>query len=182
MNRIPYDPTASDEQFREIPGYPGYCIGNYGTVLSCMKVGNHKNRYHKTWYILKPTANYEGYLQVKLGRRKNCKVHQLVLLAWIGPCPPGMEVCHFPDPTKSNCRLDNLQYTTPLVNSSHKVIHGTDNRGEKCYNSKLSNEQVSKIKELLNKKVSVLEIANSFSVNKKIIYSIKSNENWKSVI
>ncbi len=44
--------------------------------------------------------NLSGHMSLSLrlnGQDKTMLVHQLVLLAFVGPCPDGLECCHFPD-------------------------------------------------------------------------------------
>ncbi len=52
-------------------------------------------------------------------------VHRLILLAFVGECPDGLQACHY-DGDKSNCRLSNLRYDTPKGNAADKVRHGTN--------------------------------------------------------
>ena len=48
--------------------------------------------------------------------------HRLVARAFIGPCPPGHEVCHI-DGTRNN-HVTNLRYGTRSENTMDKVRHG----------------------------------------------------------
>lgn len=50
------------------------------------------------------------------------------MLAFVGPCPDGMEVCHN-DGNPENNRVENLRYGTRSDNMRDKRKHGT------CYNS-----------------------------------------------
>jgi hypothetical protein len=68
-----------------------------------------------------------GYLYVNLkrvGSQSQRAVHRLVLEAFVGPCPPGMEGCHN-DGDQLNNRLDNLRWDTPSNNKLDSVRHGT---------------------------------------------------------
>jgi hypothetical protein len=63
----------------------------------------------------------KGYPQVSLaltgvGRREYRYVHDLVLLAFVGAKPAGLEVCHG-DGVKTNNRLSNLRYDTRSANA-----------------------------------------------------------------
>lgn len=48
-----------------------------------------------------------------------------VLETFVGPCPEGMECCHFPERDRSNNRLDNLRWDTHHENVLDAVRHGT---------------------------------------------------------
>jgi len=47
-------------------------------------------------------------------------VHQIVLLAWAGECPPGQESCHADDIPDHNCRT-NLRHDWPDGNAADKA-------------------------------------------------------------
>lgn len=53
------------------------------------------------------------------------QVHQLVMLAFVGPCPPGMEVRHLDSNPRNNV-LANLAYGTRAENARDRVLNGTD--------------------------------------------------------
>lgn len=65
---------------------------------------------------MKATRNYAGYRVVTLGGcRSQRRVSVLVLEAFVGPRPSGMQACHN-DSDKDNNRLDNLRWDTPKGN------------------------------------------------------------------
>ena len=103
----------------DIPGEPGYKANMEGQLLS-LKGTEPK--------ILSPKIDSKtGYLPVELyqnGQVKYCAVHQLVALAFLGPRPPGLQVCHN-DSNKLNNRVGNLRYDTPESNTRDSVVRGT---------------------------------------------------------
>jgi hypothetical protein len=64
--------------------------------------------------------------------RSNQFVHRLVLAAFVGPCPEGMEVRHL-DGNPANTRLANLRYGTHSENELDKVRHGTHHEARKTH-------------------------------------------------
>lgn len=77
--------------------------------------------------VLWQRLNQRDYLWVRLsreGRAYSKVVHRLVLEAFVGPCPPGMEGCHN-DGHKQNNRLGNLRWDTPRENQLDTVRAGT---------------------------------------------------------
>ncbi len=52
-------------------------------------------------------------------------VHQLVLEAFVGPCPSGLECRHL-DGNPDNNQLENLRWGTRLENMADKKLHGTE--------------------------------------------------------
>jgi HNH endonuclease len=59
-------------------------------------------------------------------------VHKLVAEAFIGDCPPGMEVCHG-DGNYLNNRASNLSYGTHSQNMQDMVRHGTSYSANKTH-------------------------------------------------
>lgn len=108
-------------ELREIVGHPGYLVGDDGSVWSAkIKGGNDRSAGRRgAPRLLATHANTRGYLLVNLdvdGRNKSRFVHQLVLEAFVGPKPEGLEGCHYPDHDKNNNRVENLRWDTHAEN------------------------------------------------------------------
>lgn len=126
------------ENWRAVPEWNGfYEVSDQGKVRSLDRVvvartprGDIGTRAYRG-RILTLAKGKRGYLHVALsapGRRQESNVHALVALAFLGPCPAGLQVCH-DDGVKSNNRLGNLRYDTPANNAADKVRHGTHTFG-----------------------------------------------------
>lgn len=108
-------------------GYHGYAVDSDGCMWSSWSRGC-KPRTSEFYHRMKLTI-CNGYAVCSL-RRSDGKmvtrgVHRIMMLAFVGPRPDGMQVCHW-DGVRSNNRLDNLRYDTSLANSKDKIRHGTD--------------------------------------------------------
>ena len=123
--------------------YPNHRVGNDGSVWSRLKKG--MNGVIGFWHRKKSTST-RGKLVVNLGG-KLFAVHKLVLLAFVGPCPKGMECCHYDGDVRNN-RLNNIRWDTHLSNEEDKRRHGTGNVGEKNHSAKLTVEKVREIRSL----------------------------------
>jgi hypothetical protein len=103
-----------DEGRLPVPGYRGsYEVSDAGRVRSLARIDASGHR--RKSRILRPRPDRGGYLMVDLyrnGVQVTYKVHRLVLLAHVGPCPDGMEGCHANDQPDDN-RLSNLRWDTP---------------------------------------------------------------------
>ena len=119
-------PTA--ERWLPIPGYEGrYDVSDLGHVRSWLP-----NNGTPTPRALTTELNNHGYLRAVLykDRRKIGKrVHQLVMLAFVGPRPDGLETRHL-DGNRLNNALTNLAYGTSSENGFDTVRHGTFNNGK----------------------------------------------------
>jgi hypothetical protein len=114
------------ECWLDIPGHQGYQVSSRGKVRSVDRVvvrSNGVQRRHKG-QVLKQSLSTYGYPKVTLGRHTQEKVHNLVLLAFRGPCPEGMQACHFNDEKTDNC-LENLRWDTPKANMIDALRNGT---------------------------------------------------------
>ena len=114
------------EQWKAIPGFLGYDISDRGRVRSYF---THKGR--ASWYVTDEpqrmlssinTCRYPAVLLRKDGVSYRKRIHGLVLLAFVGRSPDGLEVCHNDgDPT--NNHLSNLRYGTHKSNMEDAVKH-----------------------------------------------------------
>ncbi len=95
------------ETWVDVPEYEGlYRVSDMG------RVKGQRGR------IMKPAVAGLGYLAVTLCRDKAQQreyVHRLVLKAFVGPPPPGMEACHA-NSIRTDNRLSNLRWDTRQEN------------------------------------------------------------------
>jgi hypothetical protein len=113
------------ERWRPIPGHDGYEASDKGRVRSLDRVVVRRSGRPMPVLgrILKSAPNRSGYPVVRLGGGNHKKVHRLVLEAFVGACPPGMEGCHWDD-DKLNNRLSNLRWDTRSANNHDRVRNG----------------------------------------------------------
>jgi hypothetical protein len=129
------------ECFKEVDGFPGYRVSNYGYVQSSKRLG--------IWRTLVPSVKRNGYYQVSLCR--NGKVYyksiaHLVLEAFIGPRPNGMEALHGSGNDKSNNSAANLRWGTHAENLEDRNRDGRTAKGESGGMAKLTAVKVLEIR------------------------------------
>ena len=116
------------ESWLPVPGFEGYEVSSWGRVRSLPRTivrSNGRTNSVKA-RIKKLTDDGKGYLVVNLSRmgRSNVRfVHQLVLEAFVGPCPERMECRHLNGVPTDN-RLANLAWGTSSENKFDLVAHG----------------------------------------------------------
>lgn len=162
------DSTASENttvEYRPVPGFPGYRVGNDGSIWSCLKLvplrgpgaKGTKSIISDEWRRLKPSRHLpkpgeriksRHALGISLWRHnvgRRFLVHRLVLEVFVGPCPPGMEGCH-DDGDANNNTLSNLRWDTKVANAADSRRHGAMPLGERHGCAKLTEEQVVAIR------------------------------------
>lgn len=127
------------EEWRPIPGAPDYEASDLGRVRSNARMlgktirGKRCRPFLFRGRVLRQSLSStrggrKPYCQVRIilnGGWKCVRVHRLVLMAFVGPCPPGMEGCHN-DGSTTNSHLANLRWDTPVANRHDRKKHGTD--------------------------------------------------------
>lgn len=134
------------EEWKLIPNWPGYEASNEGRIKSVARVivRGKGIRQPIRERILKPSLDKWGRPFVVLTGQKVRRVHTLILEAFVGPCPPGMEACHWDDDPLNN-RIDNLRWDTRSANRRDAVRNGRHrwaNHTECNYGHKLTNDNI----------------------------------------
>lgn len=102
-----------DEEWRDVPGRPGYIVSDQGRVAKLMSS--------------RPGPN--GYIQFSIPRspgsvlRFRDYLHHWVLWAFKGPQPEGLMARHLNDVSTDN-RADNLEWGTRSENSLDAIRNG----------------------------------------------------------
>lgn len=119
-----------------MPGLVGYVAGSDGSIWSRWKptYPTGQGRIGAVWVLsdtrrrLRDADNGDGrrvvHIRIKGRRGAMHKVHRLVLLAFVGPCPPGLVGCHN-DGNPANNTPGNLRWDTRSGNMADTVAHGT---------------------------------------------------------
>jgi hypothetical protein len=172
--------TSPAVRYEDIPGFPGYRVGEDGSVWSCIILGGPKPRAGDTWHKLNPKTDRDGYLQVKLGGQTR-KVHRLVLEAFVGPCPVGLECRHDPDRDPANNRVENLCWGTSKENGEDMIRHGTTAKGDQNGSAVLTEADVLEILMMRRAGKSFRAIARWLGVGKSTIGAILEGRTWRHI-
>lgn len=151
-------PDAFMRKWRSVKGYEGlYRVSNDGLVESLPRtVKRSDGRVLKfKGKRLKGTPNWHGYPEVRLpGSRRGCAItiHTLVLTAFVGPRPEGMECRHL-NGIRTDNRVENLAWGTLKENTADKALHGmttkgrpSKTKGEKHGMAKFTDDEVTIIR------------------------------------
>jgi hypothetical protein len=131
------------------------------------------------------SLDQDGYLRVKLRTESGPRMfslHRLILEAFVGPPPDGMQACHI-DGNKTNNMPSNLRWDTCKANIEDKKRHGTYHSGERSVKAKLTNQQVMEIRlrystgEWLQR-----DLAKEYGVAKSTIGAILTRKTFKEQV
>lgn len=172
------------EQWLPIDGFPGYEVSNLGRVRTWRDFrGNPFGR--NTPHILKLRRNAKrgNYLAIDLVRDRKYHrklIHSLVLNAFVGPKPEGMECRHL-DGDPGNAKVSNLAWGTPTQNHADKRCHGTSNAGSRNPMAKLTAQDVRSIRELSKTGMSQRLIAKQFGISQPAVSNVLTNHRWSEI-
>lgn len=169
------DSTEPRVEYRGVPGFDGYKIGNDGTVLSMLKPEN-----GILWRQKSPIRKRCGYLIVHLRKNKTSHyklIHRLVLEVFLGPCPENAECCHA-NGVRTDNRLSNLRWGTPKENGQDKVAHGNSMKGSLNNASRLTEEEVVNIRREHREGASAYSLGRKYGVSKTNISRIVKRVIW----
>lgn len=160
------------EQWKPVVGFEDlYQVSNAGRV-------------RRDGRVLKNRAQKSGHVSVNLCRHaiaSNHLVHRVVLKAFVGPPPPGMEACHYPDRDPANCNLDNLRWDTRKRNHADKRAHGTSNAGSAHPLAKVTESDVRDMFAYKAAGITQRLIAFSYGISEAQASRIFSGKRWRGV-
>lgn len=178
-----------NEEWRDIEGFPLYQVSNLGHIRSLTR--SFKRHGHTiTWTgrmiegWIKPGPSGKPVTRMvglrRDGKTYEFRVHQLVLRAFIGPCPAGMEGCHN-DGNPLNNDMGNLRWDTHAENLHDAVTHGTASRppvhwGENHHFAKLTFAEVMTIRSMPTYHGVNAKLARQFGVSDTTISQIRRNQ------
>lgn len=155
---------------------PEYLAGDDGSIWSIIS-GTPKKR------KLSLIPNGRLYVIIVIGKRvKFQQVARMVLGAFHGPCPPGLECCHN-DGNPLNNRPGNLRWDTHASNMKDCERHNSFDRirGERNHKAVLTNAIVKQIVQLDAGGVRQAEIARRLGIRPKRVCAVLGGRVWSHV-
>lgn len=166
-----------------IPKFPYYCVNSIGDVFSCRGRGGLFRNWSKmvaNWDH-PGTSKSRAYVSLRANGRAFVKrIHHLVLEAFVGPRPRGMEGCHN-DGVPCHNNVDNLRWDTHINNMRDRKNHGNGPDGSKNPSAILHESDVIRIRELAANGMMQKSIAPLFGVSKQCIQTVCSRTHWVNI-
>lgn len=178
QDSISNTPTLQVEIWKPVVGYEDlYKVSNFGRVKR-VKIGKGV----MIDRIMTPELFRGGYLRVTLSNRKPKRfvVHRLVARAFIGEPPtPKHEINHI-NSNRTDNRVENLEWLTPLENMQHARKFGglALQKGENHPMAILNWESVRNIRQMIKEGETQRSIAKMYGVHYSTIHLIKANKHW----
>ena len=172
------------EIWKDIPNFYGiYQVSNLGNVKSLNRKVNHLTSGSLTLKgkIIKPYITRGGYLIVNLykeSKPNKFSIHRLVGIAFLKNKFNKDDINHI-NGIKTDNRVENLEWCTRSENLYHAYNLDLKDRGEKHYNSKLTEYQVIEIRNTIG--ISQEKIASIYNVDRKCISKIINRLTWKHI-
>lgn len=182
--------AQSTVEYRDVLGFPGYRVGSNGQFISCRVRRSGGGRRGSLSVLSSEWHPIKGHILQRFGYiimtlMKNNKMnrllaHRLVLEAFVGPCPEGMEACHN-DGNRTNNVVTNLRWDTRKNNHADKKRHGTHQQGSRANSAKLDEEKVKYVLRQLLAGRTGLSLALELGVRPSAISCIKLRKTWLHV-
>lgn len=157
------------ERWLPVAGYEGlYEVSDLGAVRGIVR-----------GQVLSRFPDADGYLRVNLyrdGSPTQRGVHQLVLEAFVGPCPAGLQTLHA-DRDRGNNAPSNLSWGTAADNTADRTRHGTGPAGVRNPKARLTPEFVRSIR--ADRRVA-REVAADFGVSIAAVRDVLHGRTWAS--
>lgn len=172
--------SETKETWFPVKGYEGiYSVSDLGNVVSM------NYRHTGMLQLMTPCKDSDGYLIVCLtkdGKQKTLTIHVLVMAAFVGTRPKGLQVNH-KSGIKTDNRLVNLEYCTSSENRLHAYRTGLQSfpNGEDHPNAKLSKADVEAIRGRLAAGETQTKIAQSFGISTSNVSLLATNKRWNKV-
>jgi hypothetical protein len=180
---------SASVEYRQISWAIGYRFGGDGSVWSRWKMGRSGglgDRWRQMAPIEKSNGKGKMYLVINLrvdGKPRQFYVHRLILEAFVGPCPDGLEGLHHDDDHTNN-RIGNLRWGTHVANVEDSRRNGTCEMGlsgSRNRKSKLREFDIPVIRRLALEGVPYPAIAVRFGITASNVSYIVRRKTWAHV-
>jgi len=175
--------VATDtEQWAPVPSWEGlYEVSTHGRVRRLRRTDAQGRTWKERIVKLRVLGKQIPYRVVLLNRDARVEyrlVHRLVLAAFVGPCPAGMEGCHYPDRNPANNCLSNLRWDTRSSNQRDRAAHGTSNQGERQWTARLTSTDIRAMFEMRRAGARQRQIAERFGVDSSHVSKTLNGKRW----
>ena len=175
--------TSVIENWKPVVGYEmAYEISDRGRLRALARELSYRGRWGQMTrnapaHDVKPVYDSCGYVKYSLcvrGKARQVHAHRLVLEAFVGPCPLGMQCCHG-DGNPANNLISNLRWGSPRQNAYDRLLHG------RTASAKLTIEQVKAIRLESSRGTSRKTLLQEYKLTQSHLTQILKRRKWASI-
>jgi hypothetical protein len=166
--------------YRSVPGFPGYAVGDDGSLWSIKWYAKWRKRKVSRWRERPGRRSYWFVCLTSGGVKHLIYIHILVLTVFKGPPQPGQEVRH-KNGNRHDSRLDNLAWGTRAENMEDKKLHGTHPTGSKNPRARITEDQVVQIRQRHAAGERQCDLADEYGIPRVTVNHICTGYTWKHV-
>ena len=176
-------PVTEPEEWRPVPGHPGYEASSLGRIRSMdrwVAYSNGHQHFH-SGAILRPMRRGK-YHRVNLGPTRGKAVHVIICTVFHGKKPSKRHhVAHW-NGNAHDDRAANLRWATPKQNKADDLRNGTRYQGSKCRQAILAEQDVIEIRRLRAVDGLTLQaIGNKYEMTRSRIWDVCFGRSWRHV-
>ena len=183
------DNIIDSEEWRDVPGWEGlYQASSLGRIKRLSRWAKTKGQtlaYHRARIVGGVPNRCTGYIEIALSRSgevTKVSAHKLVCLTFHGPQPTSEHQVAHKDGTKTNNLPSNLRWATAKENAEDRELHGTDPKGSRAGNSRLTGEDVLRIRAKYRKRYGALtDLGREYGVTNACIWNIVHRKQWTHI-
>lgn len=169
MNKSFYINGTEVKQSPEHPNYAASFDGRIFRVSSGRELAKTFNRNTEYNYVRMCHNNHATTV----------RVNRVIAFSWVeNPHPELYDIVNHKDGDKLNDNVINLEWCTGSQNQRHALETGLKGKGEKLYNSELTEDKVHEVCKRLEDGYKVNELATEFSVSKDIIRKVRAGDTY----
>lgn len=180
----------TNERWLTVAGFEGrYEVSDHGRVRALFEMRSSTGGVNRRWpppprIVASNRPPSARYRQVVLcgvdGKLTVRRVHRLVMEAFVGARPSGMECRHL-NGDQDDCRRSNLAWGTSVQNTADARRHGRGNAGERNPSAKLTGSNVEEIRTLASGGAPYHTIAKRFGVAQTTVRDIVNRRRWRTL-
>jgi len=108
-------------------------------------------------------------------------LHHVMLEAFVGPKPPGLECCHY-DGDETNCSIQNLRWDTHSSNELDKRRCGTSNQGGRHWRALFHDSDALRILQRHAAGDDITRLAEEYNVLPIVIYKLVRRQSYTHLV
>ena len=176
-------PVSEPEEWRPVPGHPGYEASSLGRVRSVDRwiTDSLGRNCFRTGAVLHPGRRGK-YHRTNLGPARCVTVHVIICTVFHGPKPSRKHQVAHKDGNHHNDRADNLRWALPKENRADDIINGTRQRGSRCHQATLTERDIVEIRRLRAMVGLTLQaIGDKYGMTRSRVWDVCYGRSWPHV-